>query len=393
MDSNLLSQQPTSNMQAKQRSRCPTVVVAMSGGVDSSVAAAILVEEGYNVIGVTMQIWPQQNEAEQKFSRTCCSLSAIDDARRVAFQLGIPHYLMNFREVFARAVVHDFIEEYRRGRTPNPCIRCNRFIKFEALLDKARSLGAEYIATGHYARIIFDESRGRWLLKRGVDSSKDQSYALYSMTQDQLAHTLMPLGNMTKDETRRMASKLGLAVATKPESQEICFVEDRKYPEFLKSVAPEIARPGPILDTKGQVIGEHKGIAFYTIGQRKGLGIALGEPMYVVRINPERNAIVIGRNEDLYSRTLVAKDLNFISIENLQEQIVVTAKIRYNMKDSPAILAPLPNGEALVTFDKPQRAITPGQAVVCYRGEEVVGGGTIDRVVESNEATKYCNFN
>ncbi|MDI6828897.1 MAG: tRNA 2-thiouridine(34) synthase MnmA, partial [Armatimonadota bacterium] len=311
----------------------------MSGGVDSSVAAAILVEEGYNVIGVTMQIWPTQNEIEQKFSRTCCSLSAIDDARRVANQLGIPHYLMNFREIFERTVVHDFIEEYRRGRTPNPCIRCNRFVKFEALLAKARSLGAEYIATGHYARIVYDEVRRRWLLKRGVDNSKDQSYALYSMTQDQLAHTLMPLGNMTKDETRRMASKLGLAVASKPESQEICFVEDRKYPEFLRFVAPEIARPGPILDMSGRVIGEHKGIAFYTIGQRKGLGIALGEPMYVVRIVPERNAIIIGRNEDLYSHSLVAKDLNFISIENLQEQIVVTAKIRYNMKDSLAVLA------------------------------------------------------
>jgi len=353
------------------------VVVAMSGGVDSSVAAAILTEQGYDVIGVTMQIWPSATPPEESFSRTCCSLSAVEDARRVAAKLGIPHYVMNFKDVFEKTVIDNFIEEYRRGRTPNPCVRCNRFVKFEALLERARGLGADFVATGHYARIAYDETRRRWLLRRGVDRSKDQSYALYSMTQEQLAHTLMPLGSMAKDETRRLAADLGLAVADKPDSQEICFVENRDYPGFLKSVAPEIARPGPILDTAGNVIGEHKGIAFYTIGQRRRLGVAAGEPRYVVRIDAGRNAIVIGRDEDLYASELVAGDVNLISPHILDKPIAVTAKVRYNMKDSPALLAVPVDGQAHVRFEKPQRAIAPGQAVVIYQGEDVVGGGTI----------------
>lgn len=357
------------------------VVAAMSGGVDSSVAAAILAEEGYDVIGVTMQIWPMASEVEQEFSRTCCSLRAVEDARRVAARLGIPHYVLNFRDVFKETVIDNFIEEYRRGRTPNPCIRCNRFVKFDALLAKAQALGADYVATGHYARIVHDESKSRWLLKRGVDRSKDQSYALYSMTQHQLAHTLMPLGNMVKDETRRLAAELGLSVAAKPESQEICFIEGRNYPAFLEKTAPETARPGPMLDTNGSVIGEHKGIAFYTVGQRRRLGMAAGEPLYVVRIEPARNAIVVGRESDLYAQSLAATDTNFISIGTPAGSIAVTAKIRYNMKDSPALLSPLAEGQIEVRFEKPQRAITPGQAVVLYDGEDVVGGGTIDRVI------------
>ena len=359
--------------------RAQKVVVAMSGGVDSSVAAAILVQEGYDVIGVTMQIWPA-TVTEEKFSRTCCSLSAVEDARRVAARLGIPHYVLNFKDIFEELVIDNFIEEYRRGRTPNPCIRCNRFVKFEALLAKAQALGADYVATGHYSRIVHDEARGRWLLKRGVDRSKDQSYALYSMTQYQLAHTLMPLGNMVKDETRRLAAQLGLAVSSKPDSQEICFVEDRNYRAFLEAAAPEVAKPGPILDTAGNVIGEHKGIAFYTVGQRRRLGIAAGEPLYVVRVDPADNAVVVGREADLYAPGLIATDLNYISIEALVEPIAVTAKVRYNMKDSQALLSPWAKEQARLTFEKPQRAIAPGQAVVFYNSEDVGGGGTIENV-------------
>lgn len=360
------------------------VVIAMSGGVDSSVAAAMLVEEGYDVIGVTMQIWPTVNDLEEAFSRTCCSLSAVEDARRVAAKIGIPHYVMNFRDIFEETVIDNFIDEYRRGRTPNPCIRCNKFVKFEALLAKAQALGAEYVATGHYSRIVFDESRGRWLLKRGMDHSKDQSYALYGMTQYQLAHTLMPLGGIAKDETRRLAAELGLSVASKPDSQEICFVENRDYPAFLRNAAPETVRPGPMLDIDGKTIGRHDGIAFYTVGQRKRLGIGgAGEPLYVVRIDAANNAVIVGRNADLFARSLAATVMNYISVENIAAQIAVTAKIRYNMKDSPALLSQLPGGQAQVSFETPQRAITPGQAVVLYDGEDVLGGGTIDRIMNA----------
>lgn len=357
------------------------VVIAMSGGVDSSVAAAILVQEGYDVVGVTMQVWPTTSAAEDRFSRTCCSLSAVEDARRVAARLGIPHYVLNFRDVFQEMVIDNFIEEYRRGRTPNPCLRCNRFVKFEALLEKARALGADYVATGHYARIVYDDARRRWLLKKGLDHSKDQSYALYGMTQYQLAHTLMPLGNMAKDETRRMAAELGLSVADKPDSQEICFVEERKYRDFLQKVAPEVVRPGPIVDTAGNILGEHSGIAFYTVGQRRGLGIAAGEPLYVVRIDAAENTVVVGRENELYARGLLASDVNLVAMEELRDTIAVTAKIRYNMQESPALLAPSGEKQVRVTFEHPQRAITPGQAVVCYDGDDVVAGGTIDRVL------------
>ena len=363
------------------KSRKEKVAVAMSGGVDSSVAAAILVQEGYEVIGITMQIWPSENEVESEFSRSCCSLTVARDALMVCGKLDIPHYVLNFKDIFREAVIDDFINEYRLGRTPNPCVRCNKLVKFDALLAKSRAFGADYIATGHYSRIVFDNDRGRWLLKRGFDHSKDQSYALYGMTQDQLAHTLMPLGEMAKDETRRLAAELGLSVATKPESQDICFVEGRNYPGFLAENAAETVQPGPIIDTDGKVIGEHQGIAFYTLGQRRRIGIASSEPLYVVRIDVEKNAIIVGREPDLYASSLIASNINFISIENIPLPIAVTAKVRYNMKDSAGILAPLANERVMMTFETPQRAITPGQALVFYDGEDVVGGGTIDNVL------------
>jgi tRNA-uridine 2-sulfurtransferase len=354
----------------------------MSGGVDSSVAAAMLLQEGYDVVGVTMQVWPATTAPEEQVSRTCCSSAAVEDARLVADRLGFPHHVVNFKDVFEQAVIGDFIEEYRRGRTPNPCVRCNRFVKFGALLDQARALGADYIATGHYARVVHDEESGRWLLRRGFDHSKDQSYALYGLTQEQLAHTLLPLGAMAKDETRRLAADLGLAVASKPDSQEICFVENKDYPAFLRNAAPEAASPGPILDTAGNVLGKHEGIAFYTIGQRRRLGIAAGEPLYGVRIDCSRNAGIAGKNEELYASDLVVAETNFISVERLSSPIAISAKIRYNMKASEALLSPLEDGQAHLSFAVPQRAITPGQAAVFYIGDDVVGGGTIDRVCD-----------
>lgn len=346
----------------------------MSGGVDSSVAAALLKQQGYDVIGATMQIWPDSGT-----DRTggCCSLSAVEDARRVADAVGIPHYVLNLQDEFRKYVIDDFVEEYRSGRTPNPCVRCNQFVKFEILLQRAMSLGADMIATGHYARIEKDQDGGRWLLKRAGDPTKDQSYALYTMTQEQLSKTLFPLGDTSKEQTRAMAAELGLAVADKPDSQEICFVPDNKYANFLSEAAPELASPGPILDTQGKVLGEHRGIAFYTIGQRKGLGIAVGKPMYVVEIDKTRNAVVLGDNSDLYRDELFAKSVNLVATQSLEGCVVVSAKIRYNMQDSPAEACPAGPGAIRVRFEKAQRAVTPGQSVVLYDGDTVFGGGII----------------
>jgi len=364
-------------MTAKRKSK---VAIAMSGGVDSSVAAALLVEQGYDVIGVTMQVWPAAQGIEVDFNRTCSSQSAVEDARKVAKQLDIPHYIVNFKDLFEKTIIEYFVSEYKRGRTPNPCVKCNRFIKFEALLEKAHELGAEYIATGHYARIVYDIDKQRWLMKRGHDRSKDQSYVLYALTQYQLAHTLMPLADMSKDETRRLALNLGLSVASKPDSQEICFIQDNDYAAFLKQMLPEVVSPGPMLDTSGNVVGQHEGIAFYTIGQRKRIQVRQPGPWYVVQIDPDRNVIVIGRNEDLYARELTATDINLIALNGLSSEITVTAKIRYNMQDVPALLVPLAGHKAVIRFLAAQRAITPGQAVVFYDDENVVGGGTIESV-------------
>ena len=353
----------------------------MSGGVDSSVAAGLLLRQGYNVIGITMQIW--QESATETKGAGCCSLGAVEDARRVAAKLDIPHYVLNFREFFAEKVIDDFIGEYKRGRTPNPCVNCNRYVKFDALMAKARALGADYLATGHYARVEFDEDVRRWTLRRAVDHDKDQTYALYHFTQDELAHTLMPLGLVTnKAETRAIAADLGLSVQNKPDSQEICFVQGGSYTDFLAQTAPETMQRGDIVDTSGKRRGAHDGIAFYTIGQRRRVNVGSPIPLYVIGIDAATNTITVGGNDDLLSAGLVADDINWVGMAGLQESQQVMVKIRYNMNAVPAIVQ---NGdeedEIVVRFDTPQRAVTPGQSVVLYSAaaDSVLGGATISR--------------
>ena len=355
-----------------------SVMLGMSGGVDISVAAAVLTEQGYNVVGVTMQIWPDMDEGRKQVEGGCCSLSAVDDARRVADSIGIPYYVLNFKDVFQQKVIDYFNTEYLKGRTPNPCIACNRFVKFESMLQKAISMGMDYIATGHYARIAKDNNTGRFLLKKSVTAAKDQTYALYTMTQDQLSRTLFPIGEFTKDKVREMALALRLPVAHKPDSQEICFVEDNDYGRYISENTDADIRPGFFIDSSGNRLGMHKGIIHYTVGQRKGLGISFGRPMFVVAINPEDNTVVLGDENEVFSRELTASDLNFISIPKLNGEMKVTAKIRYSAKEAPAVISPLKDGRVHVLFDEAQRAITPGQSVVFYNGDCVVGGGVID---------------
>lgn len=355
------------------------VMLGMSGGVDSSVAAAVLLEQGYEVIGVTMQIWQEMDEDRKMVEGGCCSLSAVDDARRVANKLNIPYYVLNFRDIFKEKVIDYFIDEYKQGRTPNPCIACNRHVKFEAMLDKAKSMGIDYIATGHYAKIEYDEALGRYLLKKSVTAAKDQTYALYTLTQDQLSRTLMPIGSYYKDRVREMAKEIGLTVANKPDSQEICFVDDNDYGRYISENTDTKIIPGYFVDTKGNIIGKHKGIVHYTIGQRKGLGLSMGKPVFVVDIDVEKNKVIIGDNEDVFKDTLTARDMNWISINNLTSEMSVTAKIRYSAKEAEATVTPIGEDRVMVKFKTPVRAITPGQAVVFYDGDVVVGGGTIEK--------------
>jgi tRNA-uridine 2-sulfurtransferase len=353
------------------------VMLGMSGGVDSSVAAAILLEKGYEVIGVTLKLWQDDNEDKEQVEGGCCSLSAVDDARRVAQTLGIPYYVLNFKDLFKSKVIDDFVDEYLKGRTPNPCIVCNRYIKFEAMLDKAMSMGIDYIATGHYAKIEYDDISRRYMLKKSVTDLKDQTYALYTLTQKQLARVLMPIGDYPKDKVREMAREMGLKVANKPDSQEICFVDDNDYGRFIRENTDKKIPEGYFIDTNGKVLGRHKGIIHYTIGQRKGLGIALGRPVFVVGIDIKNNNVILGEGDDVFSKELTAYDTNFITIDNLTEPINVKAKIRYSAKEADAKIYPLEDGRVKVVFDTPQRAVTPGQAVVFYDRDFVIGGGTI----------------
>src|SRR5499427_1286201 len=362
----------------------------MSGGVDSSTVAAMLRADGHNLIGLTMQLWNQRRLAgregmPESVQGRCCSLDDVYDARRVAQQIGIPYYVVNHEERFERDVVRPFVEEYLSGRTPIPCSLCNNHLKFDQLLIVAQQIGADRVATGHYARVTFDESRRRWLLKRPADHSKDQTYFLFGLTQEQLSRTLFPLGDMTKPEVRELARKHGLALAEKPDSQEICFVPSGDYKRFIDAylaeqgeALPDIS--GDLVTTEGNVIGHHEGIHNFTVGQRKGLGVATGSPLYVININGAKGQVTVGGGDHLLSRKLMAHQMNWVAIDQLCEPMRVQAKIRHRHEPAAATIENAANDEVLVTFDEPQRAITPGQAVVFYDGDLVVGGGWIAEV-------------
>lgn len=353
------------------------VVVGMSGGVDSSVAAYLLKEQGYDVVGVTMQIWQEEDQTTQEENGGCCGLSAVDDARRVAWDLDIPYYVMNFRKEFQENVIDYFVDEYIQGRTPNPCIACNRYVKWESLLKRSLDIGADYIATGHYAQIE-QLPNGRYSLKKSVTAAKDQTYALYNLTQHQLSHTLMPVGQYSKDEIRAIADKIQLRVANKPDSQEICFIPDHDYAGFIEEYSGKELEEGNFVDLDGNILGRHKGITHYTIGQRKGLNLSMKRPVFVVEIRPETNEVVIGDSEDVFSDTLRCSQVNWMAIDGLHgESMNVTAKIRYSHKGAPCTIREVEEGVVECVFEEPQRAITPGQAVVFYDGDYVVGGGVI----------------
>ncbi len=364
-----------------------TIAVAMSGGVDSSTVAAVLRAQGHPVIGLTMQLWNQRRLAgregmPESVQGRCCSLDDVYDARRVAETIGIPYYVVNHERRFEDEVVRPFVQEYLSGRTPIPCSLCNNHLKFDQLLIVARQIGADRLATGHYACVDFDQDTGRWLLKRPTDRSKDQTYFLFGLSQEQLSRTLFPLGRMTKPEVRELARQHGLALAEKPDSQEICFVPGGDYKRFLDAylgeqgdALPDTA--GELVTTNGEVIGEHGGIHNFTVGQRKGLGIARGSPLYVIQIKGDTRQVVVGGAEDLYAKTLRARRVNLISVEKLDQPMRVSVKIRHRHEPAPALAEQAGPDEVLVTFDEPQRAVTPGQAAVFYDGDNVVGGGWI----------------
>lgn len=354
------------------------VVIGMSGGVDSSVCAYLLLKKGYDVIGITLQVSQDDPEFTER-EGGCCSLSDVEDARRVAYKLGIPFYVFNFRKNFKEKVIDNFIEEYLNGHTPNPCIRCNKYIKFEDLLLKSVAIGADYIATGHYAKI--ENKDGRFLLKKAGDETKDQTYVLYNLTQHQLKHTLMPCGDYTKKEIRRIAEEIGLDTAKKPDSQEICFIPDDDHGKFISNNAPNSVKSGNFVDKSGNVLGIHKGIVYYTIGQRKGLGIAMGRPVFVTDINPLKNEIVIGDEEDIFKTSLIIRDVNLIPFDFLDKEMNVYGKIRYSSKPAPATIYPLGDKKIKVEFLDKQRAITKGQSCVLYDNDVVIGGGIIESVV------------
>lgn len=353
------------------------VVVGMSGGVDSSVAAYLLKEQGYDVIGVTMNIWQEEDRCRVEENGGCCGLSAVEDARRVAAKLDIPYYVMNFKEPFKKHVMDYFVEEYLQGRTPNPCNACNRYVKWEALLNRAIEIGADYIATGHYARIAKLEN-GRYSIMNSVTARKDQTYALYNLTQEQLAHTLMPVGAYEKDEIRKIAENIGLVVANKKDSQDICFIPDGDYAGFIERTVPDrIPGPGDFVLSDGTVVGKHKGITHYTIGQRRGLEVAVGKRIFVNKIDVEKNQIILGDDDEVFTTSLVAGDMNYMAVPEFEDGEKYLAKIRYSHNGTVCSVTNLSDGKVRLDFEEPVRAVTPGQAVVLYQGDFVAGGGTI----------------
>lgn len=348
----------------------------MSGGVDSSIAAYLCKEQGFDCTGITLKLFDNDDIAEPK-EKSCCSLDDIEDARQVCRNIGIPYYVYNFKDSFKENVITRFIDAYEQGRTPNPCIDCNRYIKFEKLMRRAEELDFDKVVTGHYASVEYNEASGRYLLKKAADLTKDQSYVLYSLTQAQLKKTYFPLGGMTKDEVRALAEKLGLINAAKHDSQDICFVPDGDYAAFIEHYTGKTYPNGDFVDENGKVLGEHKGIIRYTVGQRKGLGLALPFPMYVKEKNLAENKVVLCKNEALFTRELIAKDINLITVSEIREPMRVKARVRYNQSEQPATVTQLDENTIHVLFDEPQRAISKGQAVVLYSGDYVVGGGTI----------------
>ncbi|MFA6467455.1 MAG: tRNA 2-thiouridine(34) synthase MnmA [Bacteroidota bacterium] len=373
----------------KSSEKNKTVILGMSGGVDSSVCAALLVEQGYSVIGVTIKTFNYDDVGGTiEGDKSCCSLDGINDARLIAAKLGFPHYVMDFSEVFGAQVIDNFIDEYMHGRTPNPCVICNRKIKWEELLRKGKQLGADYVAMGHYAKLRVDESTKRYVVSRGKDVKKDQSYMLWNVTQESLDHTLFPLADYTKEEVRALAVKFGLRTAAKGESFEICFITDNNYERFLKHKLPDLEKKvaGGNIVMNGEKVGEHTGFPFYTVGQRKGLGIAHPDPLYVTSIDYQNNSITVGYEAELLHRQLTASKLNLIKYSNLHEGKRLTVKIRYKDTDESAIVTQLDgsgngDGRVSIEFEKPKRAITPGQSVVFYEGEDLVGGAIIDQAL------------
>ena len=351
----------------------------MSGGVDSSVAALLTKESGDECIGATMKLYNNEDIGVHR-EKTCCSLDDVEDARSVAYKMDMPYYVFNFTADFHTEVMDRFVDAYENGCTPNPCIDCNRYLKFDKMFHRMQEIGYDYIVTGHYARVEYDEKRDRYLLKKAVDDTKDQSYVLYMLTQEQLAHVKLPLGGLRKDQVRVIAEKHGFINARKHDSQDICFVPDGDYAKFIEKYTGKKTPEGDFVDKEGNYIGRHKGIIHYTIGQRRGLGIPAASRLYVCEISPKTNTVVLGDNEDLFSSELEADNVNLISVDSLTEPKRVTAKIRYRHKEQPATAWQTPDGILHVKFDEPQRAITKGQAVVMYDGDEVVGGGVINKI-------------
>ena len=350
------------------------VMIGMSGGVDSSVAAYLLKKKGYDVVGVNMKLCPDETGKED---------TSIKDAQKVAEKLGIPFYVLDLQEEFREKVIENFISEYTSGRTPNPCVVCNKFIKFGLFFDKAKEFDCDYIATGHYARIEKDEKNGRYLLKKGDSAKKDQTYDLYNIKQEQLKRILLPIGEYEKDDVRALAKEIGLEVHNKKDSQEICFIKDNDYIKYLKKHMKKKVKPGNFVELDGEVIGKHKGIINYTIGQRKGLGVTFGKPMFVVDINAKDNTIVLGDNSDLFRSELIASNVNIIpfDFDEMKEPVRVEAKVRYAAKPSPATVYKISENNIRIVFDEPQRAITKGQSVVMYDGDILVGGAVIEKIL------------